>query len=70
MRTIATAPSQYAELISALNKDGCTPYSLRKKFAAAAFAHSARQTLTIASWFAGQLARRTGRGTHSIDTFV
>ena len=26
--TIATAPPQYAELISALNKDGCTPYSL------------------------------------------
>ena len=38
--TIATAPSQYAELIAALNKDGCTPYSLRKKFAAAAFAAS------------------------------
>ena len=54
--TIATAPSQYAELISALNKDGCTPYSLRKKFAAAAFAHSARYDATIASWFAGQLA--------------
>jgi len=54
--TIATAPSQYAELIAALNKDGCTPYSLRKKFAAAAFAHSARYDATIASWFAGQLA--------------
>ena len=54
--TIATAPSQYAELISALNKDGCTPYSLRKKFAAAAFAHSARYDATIASWFAGQIA--------------
>ena len=53
--TIATAPSQYAELIASLSANGCTPYALRKKFAAAAFAHSARYDSIIAAWFAGQL---------------
>jgi len=53
--TIATAPSQYAELIASLSATGCTPYALRKKLAAAAFAHSARYDSIIAAWFAGQL---------------
>mmetsp|Transcript_13046 Transcript_13046/g.38866 ORF Transcript_13046/g.38866 Transcript_13046/m.38866 type:complete len:624 (+) Transcript_13046:177-2048(+) len=54
--TIATSPAQYPDLIAALDgNDGGTPYALRKRFAAAAFAHSARYDSAIAQWFAGQL---------------
>jgi len=58
--TIATAPDQYAELIASLAATGGTPYALRKKFAAAAFAHSARYDAAIAAWFAGQLGDDAG----------
>lgn len=57
--TIVTSPNQYAELCDALDKG--TPYSLRKKFAAAAFAHSARYDAAIAGWFAGQLGEDDDR---------
>ena len=71
--TIATAPSQYAELISALNKDGCTPYSLRKKFAAAAIKgidlrHLCSLRRDDRLVVRGPIrSQRTGRGTHSTD---
>ena len=55
--TIATAPNQYGELMASLDANGgCTPYAMRKKFAAAAFSHSARYDGMIASWFAEQVA--------------
>jgi phosphoribosylaminoimidazolecarboxamide formyltransferase/IMP cyclohydrolase len=55
---ICTAPSQYGELMSAMsenNNAGSTPYALRRRFAAAAFAHSAAYDSAIAQWFSEQL---------------
>lgn len=53
---IVTSPSQYSELEASLEKTGGgTPYTLRRKLAAAAFAHSARYEAAISSWFATQL---------------
>jgi phosphoribosylaminoimidazolecarboxamide formyltransferase/IMP cyclohydrolase len=55
---ICTAPSQYHELTNAMsegNGAACTPYSLRRRFAAAAFAHSAAYDSAIAQWFSEQL---------------
>lgn len=54
--SILTSPAQYEEFQQALEaNDGGTPYALRKRFAAAAFAHSARYDATIATWFSGQV---------------
>lgn len=54
--TIVTSPAQYGELEAALEKTGGgTPYALRRKLAAAAFAHSASYEAAISSWFASQL---------------
>ena len=50
---IVTAPDQYAELLAALDAhDGATDLALRKKLAAAAFAHTAGYDAAVASWFA------------------
>ncbi|GGE10367.1 bifunctional purine biosynthesis protein PurH [Polymorphobacter glacialis] len=50
---ILTDPGQYAELIAALNaNDGATDLALRKRLAAAAFAHTAAYDAAVASWFA------------------
>ena len=50
---IVTAPDQYAELLAALEaNDGATDLALRKKLAAAAFAHTAGYDAAVASWFA------------------
>lgn len=58
---IATAPDQYAALVASLAAHGGgTPYALRKRFAAAAFAHSARYDAAIASWFASQIDAEAG----------
>ncbi|KAJ8603322.1 hypothetical protein CTAYLR_009027 [Chrysophaeum taylorii] len=53
---IVTSPKQYGELEAALAANGGgTPYALRKKYAAAAFAHSARYDAAIASWFSREV---------------
>jgi phosphoribosylaminoimidazolecarboxamide formyltransferase/IMP cyclohydrolase len=50
---IVTAPDQYAELLAALDaNDGATDLALRKRLAAAAFAHTAGYDAAVASWFA------------------
>ncbi|PZN95127.1 MAG: bifunctional phosphoribosylaminoimidazolecarboxamide formyltransferase/inosine monophosphate cyclohydrolase [Alphaproteobacteria bacterium] len=50
---IVTAPDQYAELLAALDANvGATDLALRRKLAAAAFAHTAAYDAAVASWFA------------------
>ncbi len=50
---IVTSPDQYAEVIAALDaQDGATDLALRKRLAAAAFAHTAAYDAAVASWFA------------------
>ena len=50
---IVTAPDQYADLLAALAaNDGATDLALRKRLAAAAFAHTAGYDAAVASWFA------------------
>ncbi|MBC7522637.1 MAG: bifunctional phosphoribosylaminoimidazolecarboxamide formyltransferase/IMP cyclohydrolase, partial [Sandarakinorhabdus sp.] len=50
---IVTSPGQYAEVIAALHaNDGATDLALRKRLAAAAFAHTAAYDAAVASWFA------------------
>lgn len=51
--TVATDPSDYAELAAVLDAgDGATSLDLRKRFAAKAFAATAAYDAAIASWFA------------------
>ena len=50
---IVTDPAQYAEVIAALDANaGATDLALRKRLAAAAFAHTAAYDAAVASWFA------------------
>ena len=50
---ILTSPDQYDEFIAALDaNDGATPLALRRRLAAAAFAHTAAYDAAVASWFA------------------
>jgi phosphoribosylaminoimidazolecarboxamide formyltransferase/IMP cyclohydrolase len=50
---IVTSPDQYAEVIAALDANaGATDLNLRKRLAAAAFAHTAAYDAAVASWFA------------------
>ncbi len=50
---IVTDPGQYAEVIAALDADaGATDLGLRRRLAAAAFAHTAAYDAAVASWFA------------------
>ncbi len=50
---ILTSPDQYDDFIAALNgNDGATPLALRRRLAAAAFAHTAAYDAAVASWFA------------------
>ncbi|MGE0723814.1 MAG: bifunctional phosphoribosylaminoimidazolecarboxamide formyltransferase/IMP cyclohydrolase [Alphaproteobacteria bacterium] len=54
---VLTAPDQYADLLSELAaNDGATTLALRRRFAAAAFAHTAAYDAAVASW----MARREG----------
>jgi phosphoribosylaminoimidazolecarboxamide formyltransferase/IMP cyclohydrolase len=49
---IVTSPGQYAEVIAALDANGgATDLALRKRLAAAAFAHTAAYDAAVASWF-------------------
>jgi phosphoribosylaminoimidazolecarboxamide formyltransferase/IMP cyclohydrolase len=50
---IVTDPAQYPEVIAALDANaGATDLALRKRLAAAAFAHTAAYDAAVASWFA------------------
>ena len=50
---VLTAPDQYADLLAALAvHDGGTDLALRKRLAAAAFAHTAAYDAAVATWFA------------------
>jgi phosphoribosylaminoimidazolecarboxamide formyltransferase/IMP cyclohydrolase len=52
---VVTDPADYAAVISELGENGgATGYALRKKLAAAAFAHTAAYDAKIAAWFAQQ----------------
>ena len=49
---VLTAPDQYAGLLGALDAhDGATDLALRRRLAAAAFAHTAAYDTAVASWF-------------------
>ena len=49
---ILTSPDQYDDFIAALAAgDGAAPLALRRKLAAAAFAHTAAYDAAVASWF-------------------
>ena len=51
---IVTAPDQYADLLAALDANaGATDLALRKRLAAAAFAHTAAYDAAVSGWFAG-----------------
>jgi phosphoribosylaminoimidazolecarboxamide formyltransferase/IMP cyclohydrolase len=54
--TIATSPLQYADILEQVARDRCTTPELRRRLAAAAFAHTGAYDTAIASWFAGQLS--------------
>lgn len=49
---IVTDPGQYEEVLAELKSQGGTTLELRRRLAAAAFAHTAEYDQTIASWFA------------------
>ncbi|QDU73154.1 Bifunctional purine biosynthesis protein PurH [Bremerella volcania] len=49
--TIACKPSQYPEILAELQNDGKTSLGLRRKLAAAAFAHTAAYDAAIANYF-------------------
>ncbi|MGC6537616.1 MAG: bifunctional phosphoribosylaminoimidazolecarboxamide formyltransferase/IMP cyclohydrolase [Candidatus Puniceispirillaceae bacterium] len=51
--TIVTDPSDYAELLAALEKQGGTDEALRRKFAYKAFSRTAAYDAAIHSWLAG-----------------
>lgn len=54
---IATSPGQYAEILAQLNAHGGTTLELRKKLAAAAYAHTAGYDAAISAWFAKELGQ-------------
>ncbi len=57
---VSTNPSQYADLIAEMNANGgSTTIELRKRFAAAAFATSAKYDASISAWFANQLSDKS-----------
>jgi len=53
--TIVTSPDQYDEVMECMKEKGGTTLSLRRKYAARAFALSASYDSTIAQWFSSQL---------------
>jgi phosphoribosylaminoimidazolecarboxamide formyltransferase/IMP cyclohydrolase len=54
--TVATDAAQYSEILDQIAVYGCTTLELRRRLAAAAFAHTARYDRAIADFFAGQSA--------------
>lgn len=64
--TIAVSPDQYPELIAQLKANGgATTTALRRRFAAAAYAHTAEYDTSIAAWFAKQVAGEGAAGAGS-----
>lgn len=58
--TVVTDPTDYPELLEALQADeGQTTYALRQKFAAKAYARTAAYDAVISNWFAEALAIET-----------
>jgi len=58
--TVVTDPSDYPELLEALQADdGQTSYALRQRFAAKAYARTAAYDAVISNWFAEALAIET-----------
>lgn len=54
--TVLTSPSQYDEFLAEFNgKNGAISLNARKRFAAAAFAHTASYDAAVATWFSGAL---------------
>ena len=54
--TVVSSPAQYPELLAELRGlGGSTSRALRRKFAAATFAHTAAYDSAISRWFAGSL---------------
>lgn len=51
--SIATSPSQYADILQEVTTNGCTSLELRRRLAAEAFAHTAAYDRVIADYFAG-----------------
>ena len=68
--TIVTSPDQYEEVMECVEKNGGTTLELRKKFAARAFALSAKYDGMIASWFGEQLEKAGGDKGSSVVTRV
>jgi len=52
---VLTAPDQYQSVVDELAAHGGTTLALRRRLAAAAFAHTAAYDSAIAGWFAGEL---------------
>jgi len=50
--TVVTSSSQYEDVLAAIASSGCTSYELRRRFAAAAFEHTACYDRAIANYFA------------------
>ncbi len=58
--TVVTDPSDYPELLEALQaEDGQTSYALRQRFAAKAYARTAAYDAVISNWFAEALSIET-----------
>ena len=58
--TVVTDPSDYPDLVEALQADdGQTSYALRQRFAAKAYARTAAYDAVISNWFAEALAIKT-----------
>ncbi len=53
--TVVCDPADYADLIETLHRDGGSTPELRKRLAAAAFAHTARYDGMIADWLSARL---------------
>ncbi|MBL8807275.1 MAG: bifunctional phosphoribosylaminoimidazolecarboxamide formyltransferase/IMP cyclohydrolase [Rhodospirillales bacterium] len=56
---VMVEPAQYAELLAEMDANaGTTTLALRRRYAAAAYAHTGAYDAMISAWFAGQLGER------------
>ncbi len=65
--TIATSPSQYAEILARVRENGGTDVEFRRTLAGEAFAHTAKYDRAIADYFAGQTAEAGLPGTLTLS---
>ncbi|HEX5442496.1 MAG TPA: bifunctional phosphoribosylaminoimidazolecarboxamide formyltransferase/IMP cyclohydrolase [Pirellulales bacterium] len=63
--TVATCPTQYAEILKAVQNGGATTLELRRRLAGEAFDHTARYDRAIANYF----ARTAGHAPPAADDF-